>query len=123
MSLRNSPPGGFGLDPTSGEALLTKGRVLQDLGRNPEAMNALEAACAALPGAYVPRFELGAFYARLGRVPDALERLREARDLGPPTSWTPEERTGALRSLDDMIRQLEETGELIGPSPPPASGG
>jgi tetratricopeptide (TPR) repeat protein len=105
------------LAPDAGQALLTRGRILLDLGRNGDAQLALQAACDALPGSFVPRFELGAFYATLGRADEALTVLREARELGPPQAWAEQERTAAAQALDEMIRQLAETGAFVGPMP------
>jgi tetratricopeptide (TPR) repeat protein len=111
------------LAPGTGQALLTRGRILLDLGRNGDAQLALQAACDALPGSFVPRFELGAFYATLGRADEALAMLREARELGPPKAWAEQERTAAAQALDEMIRQLAETGAFVGPMPGGPGGG
>ena len=103
------------LDPKNGEAQLHRGRVLLDRGESLAAIEALTAACEALPDAFVPLFELGAALHDLGENSAALERLRKALAVGTPSSWTPEESVSAVQRIEEIIRELEVTGPFIGP--------
>jgi protein O-mannosyl-transferase len=108
------------LEPANGLALLERGRAEQDLHDLPRAAETLAAAAAALPGAFVPRYELALILEKLGRRAEALTRLREAQALGPPSAWAPGERAAAARQLEQQIKELEAAGAAVGP---PVGGG
>ena len=111
------------LAPGNVEALLQKARVRRDQNDLGGAIEALNAARGADPKVFVVLFELGLALSDVGRLEDALDTLREARALGPPASWRPEEAQGLLQKLDESIRALEAGRQAPFVGPPVDTGG
>ncbi len=103
------------LEPNDGPALLELGRALQDQGDLPGAANALSSACAAMPSAFVPRYELAQLFTKMERPEEALARLREAQSIGPPAAWEPGERAATAKGIEQQIKELEAAGGFVGP--------
>jgi tetratricopeptide (TPR) repeat protein len=106
------------LEPGNGLALLERGRALADLGDAQGASGAFAEACAALPEAFVPRLELAKLLVQERRFPEAEAPLAEARRIGPPTSWDPEQRSFGSRELERLQREVEAAKRAIGPPAP-----
>lgn len=69
------------LGPKNALAHQELGLALEALGRNTEAVVALERAISLAPGAEQPRFILGRVYKRLGRIPEATAQFAEVQRI------------------------------------------
>lgn len=77
MTVLGAGPGG-----ESPRALIGRGRLAYGARKYDEALAAFDRAAEAAPRAAIPRFDAGATLFALGRYGEALERYRQARELG-----------------------------------------
>jgi tetratricopeptide (TPR) repeat protein len=71
-------------DPSFTESYSSGGWLLENLGRNDEALAVYRAAARAVPTNWRPLHDLGYFYYQQKRYPEAIETLEKAVGLSPP---------------------------------------
>jgi tetratricopeptide (TPR) repeat protein len=97
----------------SARALLTAGVLLVRLDRPQEAIKRFQSSIAIDPYVADSHALLGSCFARLGRVPEAIESLRRANQLDPQR----EDVAMALEELHGLTRESEQLGPSGGALP------
>jgi protein O-GlcNAc transferase len=97
-------------DPLDPVVMTARGVLLDQLGRRPEALDALETATALAPDAKIPAIVLGDMLARSNRLREADAALRRASELDPDNQ---EIRNALATVLFRMHRHAEARAELL----------